>query len=102
MKIRGPIVTLGAVAALGGALVLGAYIDRKGRRAGLILTLALMSVGTISIACLPGYAAIGIFAPLLVVLGRLVQGFSAGVELGGSALNAGGAGSGGTVSCLIP
>jgi len=66
-----------------GALVLGSYIDRKGRRAGLILTLALMSVGTISIACLPGYAAIGIFAPLLVVLGRLVQGFSAGVELGG-------------------
>src|ERR1700688_2440858 len=42
-----------------GALVLGAYIDRKGRRAGLILTLALMSVGTISIACLPGYESIG-------------------------------------------
>jgi metabolite-proton symporter len=66
-----------------GALVLGAYIDRKGRRAGLILTLALMSVGTISIACVPGYAAIGIAAPLLVLAGRLVQGFSAGVELGG-------------------
>src|SRR5947209_13915182 len=43
-----------------GALVLGTYIDRKGRRAGLILTLALMSVGTLSIACVPGYAAIGI------------------------------------------
>src|SRR6202007_2274347 len=38
-----------------GAVVLGAYIDRQGRRAGLILTLALMSVGTISIACVPGY-----------------------------------------------
>jgi metabolite-proton symporter len=66
-----------------GALILGTYIDKHGRRAGLILTLALMSVGTISIACVPGYAAIGIAAPLLVLAGRLVQGFSAGVELGG-------------------
>ena len=66
-----------------GALVLGSYIDRKGRRAGLILTLALMSVGTLSIAATPGYRSIGILAPLLVVAGRLVQGFSAGVELGG-------------------
>src|SRR5579871_6868091 len=66
-----------------GAIVLGAYIDRHGRRKGLILTLALMSVGTISIACVPGYLAIGVLAPLLVVLGRLLQGFSAGVELGG-------------------
>ena len=39
-----------------GALVLGSYIDRKGRRRGLMLTLALMSVGTVSIACMPGYA----------------------------------------------
>src|SRR5690349_5732037 len=54
-----------------GALVLGTYIDRKGRRAGLILTLALMSLGTLSIACIPGYAAIGIAAPLLVLAGRL-------------------------------
>ena len=66
-----------------GALVLGAYIDRHGRRRGLILTLALMSVGTISIACVPGYARIGLLAPILVVLGRLILGFSAGVELGG-------------------
>ena len=66
-----------------GALILGAYIDKHGRRAGLILTLALMSVGTVSIAVVPGYAAIGIAAPLLVVAGRLLQGFSAGVELGG-------------------
>src|SRR5690242_17622737 len=66
-----------------GALVLGAYIDRRGRRKGLILTLALMSIGTISIACMPGYANIGLLAPLLVVAGRLIQGFSAGVELGG-------------------
>jgi MFS family permease len=66
-----------------GALVLGAYIDRKGRRAGLMVTLGLMAVGTVSIAFMPGYASIGILAPLLVVIGRLVQGFSAGVELGG-------------------
>ena len=66
-----------------GALVLGAYIDRHGRRAGLILSLALMSVGTASIALLPGYAALGLMSPLLVLAGRLLQGFSAGVELGG-------------------
>jgi metabolite-proton symporter len=66
-----------------GAVVLGAYIDRYGRRAGLLLTLGLMSVGTITIACLPGYATLGLFAPLLILLSRLLQGFSAGVELGG-------------------
>ncbi len=66
-----------------GALVLGAYTDKHGRRAGLLLTLGLMSVGIFSIACMPGYATIGLLAPLLVVLGRLLQGFSAGMELGG-------------------
>lgn len=66
-----------------GALVLGAYIDRKGRRRGLILTLALMSAGTLSVACVPGYETVGLAAPLLIVVGRLLQGFSAGVELGG-------------------
>lgn len=66
-----------------GAIVLGAYIDHRGRRAGLLLTLALMAFGTLSIACLPGYAVLGIAAPLLVLAGRLVQGFSAGMELGG-------------------
>jgi MFS family permease len=66
-----------------GAIVLGAYTDLHGRRAGLILTLSLMSVGIISIACMPGYATIGLIAPLLVLTGRLLQGFSAGMELGG-------------------
>jgi len=66
-----------------GALTLGAYIDRHGRRRGLILTLALMSVGTLSIALAPSYAAVGALAPAIVVAGRLVQGLSAGVELGG-------------------
>src|ERR1700752_2248894 len=66
-----------------GAIVLGAYTDRHGRPAGLILTPVLMSVGIFSIACMPGYATIGLLAPLLVLLGRLLQGFSAGMELGG-------------------
>ncbi len=66
-----------------GALVLGAYLDRRGRRAGLILTLGLMSVGTVGLALMPSYASVGLVAPLLVLLARLLQGFSAGVELGG-------------------
>ena len=66
-----------------GALVLGPYIDRIGRRKGLILTLSIMACGTILIAFVPAYATIGVLAPVLVVLGRLLQGFSAGVELGG-------------------
>ncbi|MDB4913310.1 MAG: citA [Gemmatimonadetes bacterium] len=66
-----------------GAIVLGAYIDRKGRRQGLIVTLGLMAVGTLTIAATPGYATIGLAAPIIVVAGRLLQGLSAGVELGG-------------------
>ena len=66
-----------------GALVLGPYVDRMGRRQGLIVTLLIMACGTVLIAFVPSYATIGVLAPLLVVLGRLLQGFSAGVELGG-------------------
>jgi MHS family citrate/tricarballylate:H+ symporter-like MFS transporter len=66
-----------------GAIILGSYIDRVGRRKGLITTLAIMACGTTIIAFVPGYATLGIAAPLLVLLGRLLQGFSAGVELGG-------------------
>jgi len=66
-----------------GAVVLGGYTDRHGRRRGLLLTLGLMACGTISIACTPGYARIGVLAPLLVLAGRLLQGLSAGAELGG-------------------
>jgi MFS family permease len=66
-----------------GAVVLGSYIDRHGRRAGLLLTLGLMAIGTASIAIVPGYATLGIVAPLLILMGRLLQGLSAGVELGG-------------------
>ena len=66
-----------------GAIFLGAYVDRVGRRQGLIVTLALMALGTLLIACVPSYATIGLAAPVLVLVGRLLQGFSAGVELGG-------------------
>ncbi|MBV8166785.1 MAG: tricarballylate/proton symporter TcuC, partial [Alphaproteobacteria bacterium] len=66
-----------------GAVVLGTYIDHHGRRAGLLLTLGLMALGTLSIALVPGYETWGVLAPVIVVLGRLIQGFSAGVELGG-------------------
>lgn len=66
-----------------GAIVLGAYIDEVGRRKGLIVTLSIMACGTILIAFVPGYATIGLLAPILVLIGRLLQGFSAGAELGG-------------------
>ena len=74
---------LGAMMRPVGAIVLGAYIDRIGRRLGLIVTLAIMAMGTVIITICPSYAAIGIAAPVIVVIGRLLQGFSAGVELGG-------------------
>src|SRR5260370_3756110 len=74
---------LGALMRPVGAIVLGASIDGIGRRQGLIVTLALMALGTVVIAFCPSYAAIGIAATIIVLIGRLIQGFSAGVELGG-------------------
>ena len=66
-----------------GAIVLGAYIDKVGRRKGLIVTLSIMAAGTFLIVLIPSYQTIGLWAPLLVLGGRLLQGFSAGAELGG-------------------
>ncbi|MER2295888.1 MAG: MFS transporter [Pseudomonas sp.] len=66
-----------------GAVILGAYIDDVGRRKGLIVTLAIMASGTLLIVLVPNYASIGLLAPALVLIGRLLQGFSAGAELGG-------------------
>src|SRR6476661_5321079 len=74
---------LGALMRPVGAIVLGAYIDRIGRRLGLIVTLAIMAAGTVVITICPTYATIGVAAPVIVLIGRLLQGFSAGVELGG-------------------
>ena len=58
-----------------GAIILGAYVDHRGRRAGLLLTLGLMAIGTLSIACTPGYARIGLLAPLLVLWVVCCKGF---------------------------
>jgi MHS family citrate/tricarballylate:H+ symporter-like MFS transporter len=74
---------LGALMRPIGAIVLGAYIDKIGRRLGLIVTLGIMAIGTVVIAFCPTYASIGVAAPIIVLAGRLLQGFSAGVELGG-------------------
>jgi len=68
-----------------GAVVLGIYGDQAGRKAVLTLTLGLMMLGTFILAVAPGYAAIGVGAPLLVLLARALQGFSAGGEFGGAA-----------------
>jgi MFS family permease len=66
-----------------GAVVLGAYMDKHGRRAGLLVSLALMALGTTLIAVMPGYASIGMLAPIMIVCARLTQGFSQGAEAGG-------------------
>jgi MHS family alpha-ketoglutarate permease-like MFS transporter len=68
---------------IGGA-VLGAYADRHGRKKGLTLTVSLMAGASMLIAVSPSYAAIGVFAPLILLVSRLVQGFSAGGEFGSS------------------
>ena len=65
-----------------GAIVIGAYSDRVGRKAALTLSIALMMTGTLIIAILPTYQSIGLAAPLILVLARLMQGFSAGGEFG--------------------
>src|ERR1700722_19278663 len=68
-----------------GALVLGVYGDRAGRKAALTVTILIMALGTAIIAFAPPYTAIGFVAPLLIVCGRMLQGFSAGGEVGGAA-----------------
>ncbi|KAI3594127.1 MFS transporter [Cupriavidus sp. CER94] len=67
-----------------GAIVLGVYADRVGRKAALTLTILLMALGTAIIGLAPTYASIGLWAPALIVLARLIQGFSAGGEVGGA------------------
>ncbi|AVK80355.1 citrate-proton symporter [Campylobacter fetus subsp. testudinum] len=69
-----------------GAVVLGAFMDKHGRRNGLLLTLSIMALGTFSIAICPSYEQIGYLAPIIVVIGRLLQGFSAGAEVGGASV----------------
>jgi MFS transporter, MHS family, proline/betaine transporter len=63
-----------------GGVVLGIYADRRGRKAALLMVITLMTIAIAMIAFAPTYAAIGIGAPLIMVLARLLQGFSAGGE----------------------
>jgi MHS family proline/betaine transporter-like MFS transporter len=65
-----------------GAIIIGAYGDIRGRRAGLVLSALLMMLGTLLTAILPPYASIGAAAPVILVIARLLQGFSAGGEFG--------------------
>jgi MFS family permease len=69
-----------------GAVVLGWYGDRFGRMPALVVAIVLMMAGTGLIAVTPGYAAIGLAAPILVVIARLVQGFSLGGEFSGATI----------------
>lgn len=67
-----------------GALVLGAYADRMGRKASMVMSIQLMMIGTFIMAVVPTYQSIGILAPIAVIIARLMQGFSVGGEFGSS------------------
>ncbi|MFC8936244.1 MFS transporter [Rhodococcus sp. NPDC057135] len=67
-----------------GSLIIGAYIDRHGIKKGLLITIRLMVIGTAIIAFMPTHETIGIFAPLGIILGRIIQGISTGGEIGAS------------------
>ncbi|HZT88089.1 MAG TPA: MFS transporter [Stellaceae bacterium] len=65
-----------------GAVIVGTYTDRHGRKAGLTLSIGLMMIGTVLMLVTPGYATIGLAAPIIITLARLLQGFSVGGEFG--------------------
>src|ERR1700723_1215786 len=67
-----------------GGVILGAYADRHGRKASLMISIVMMTLGTFVIAFMPTYETIGLLAPIAVLAARLVQGFSAGGEFGSS------------------
>src|SRR5499427_3169576 len=79
---------VGFVARPFGGLVFGHLGDRIGRKPVLVITLLLVGAGTFLIGLLPTYASIGVWAPILLVLLRLVQGFGAGAEYGGAVIMA--------------
>lgn len=68
-----------------GAWIMGVYADRRGRKAGLTLSVTLMCAGSLLIGCTPGFDQIGIAAPALLLVARLLQGISVGGEYGSSA-----------------
>ena len=65
-----------------GALIVGTYTDRHGRKAGLTLSIGLMMIGTVLMVITPSYATIGLAAPIIIMLARILQGFSVGGEFG--------------------
>ncbi|ROR66328.1 MFS transporter [Agrococcus jenensis] len=65
-----------------GGMILGSYADRKGRKNALTITLLLMMVGTLLMAIAPTYAMVGVWGGVIILLSRLIQGFSAGGEFG--------------------
>jgi MFS family permease len=77
---------VGFIARPFGGLVFGFLGDRHGRKPVLIATLLLVGIGTVLIGCLPTYAMIGVWAPILLVFLRLAQGFGAGAEYGGAVI----------------
>ncbi len=68
-----------------GAWAMGIYGDRHGRKAGLTLSVVMMAAGSLAIACAPTFAQVGVAAPVILVLARMVQGLSVGGEYGSSA-----------------
>ncbi|ODV13151.1 MAG: MFS transporter [Rubrivivax sp. SCN 70-15] len=76
---------VGFVARPLGGVVIGAFADRAGRRAALLLTIALITIGTLGLALTPSYESIGVAAPIIVVVCRLIQGLALGGEVGPSA-----------------
>jgi len=67
-----------------GGILIGAYADRAGRKPALLLTIALITLGTLGLALTPSYESIGVAAPVIVVICRLIQGFALGGEVGPS------------------
>lgn len=67
-----------------GSIVIGSFADRHGRKTAMLVTIVIMALGSAVIGFAPPFSSIGIAAPLLIVLGRLLQGFSAGGEVGAS------------------
>jgi len=67
-----------------GGILIGAYADRAGRKPAMLLTIVLITIGTLGLALTPSYESIGIAAPIIVVLARLIQGLALGGEIGPS------------------
>src|SRR5690606_40139048 len=78
---------VGFVARPLGGIIAGHVGDRFGRKPPLVAAMLLMGVATCAIGLLPGYATIGIWAPILLVVARLVQGLGVGAQWGGAALD---------------